>query len=73
MYDMYYIDESIVEKCRKQFKQIYPEFLPKFLGASNDRKALIVECSFPDGIFYFRVTEDSVSHSYNTKEQADEG
>lgn len=66
-----YIDESIVENCKKQFARVYPEFRPYFLGASQDKMSLIAEVDMPDGTFYFRVTEDSVSHSYNSAEDAD--
>jgi hypothetical protein len=66
-----YVDESIIEACKKSFARVYPEFRPYLLGASQDRTCIIVECEMPDGTFYFRVTENSVSSSYNTAEDAD--
>lgn len=71
MYDLDYVDETIIEECKKSFKRVYPEFRPYLLGASRDRTCIIVECEMPDGTFYFRVTENSVSSSYNTAEDAD--
>lgn len=71
MYDLDYVDETIIEECKKSFKSVYPEFIPYVLGASRDRTCIIVECEMLDGTFYFRVTENSVSSSYNTAEDAD--
>lgn len=66
-----YVDETIVDKCRKMFLKVYPEFKPIFLGASQDRTCLIAKVDFPDGVFYFRVFENSVSSAYRTEEEAD--
>lgn len=66
-----YVDEIIVDKCEKSFLRVYPEFKPIFLGASQDKTCLIAKVDFSDGIFYFRVSEDSVSSAYRTKEEAD--
>lgn len=66
-----YVDEYTIEECKKQFLRVYPEFKPHFLGASQDKKSLIAECEFPDGTFYFRVDEHSVSSAYKTMEEAD--
>lgn len=71
MYSLDYVDESVIDACRKQFLRVYPEFRPHFLGACKNKQALIVECEFPDGTFYFTVTENSISSAYNTKEDAD--
>lgn len=73
MYSLDNVDETLVESCKRQFHKIYPEFSSHILGATNDRQALIVECFFPDGTFYFRVTENSVSPAYNSLEDADNG
>ncbi len=66
-----YVDETIVDKCRKMFLKVYPEFEPIFLGASQDKTCLIAKADFPDGIFYFRVFENSISSAYKIKEEAD--
>ena len=66
-----YVDENIIEECKKSFLRVYPEFRPHFLGASQDRTCLIAECEFPDGTFYFRVSEKSVSAAYKSAEDAD--
>ncbi len=66
-----YVDETIVNKCEKMFLRVYPEFEPIFLGASQDKTCLIAKVNFPDGIFYFRVSDNSVSSAYKTKEDAD--
>ncbi len=71
MYGIEYLDESIVEECKKSFRHVYPEFTPIVLGASQDRCHVIIQCDFPDGTFYFRVTSNSVSHAYKSMEDAD--
>ena len=71
MYSLDYVDETLIESCRKQFHRVYPEFQSHFLGASNDKQALIAKCFFPDGVFYFRVTGNSVSSAYETAQDAD--
>ena len=68
-----HIDKDIVAKCRKNFLQVYPEFNPVFLGVSQDKTSLIAEVEMPDGTFYFRVSENMISASYNSKEAADRG
>lgn len=73
MYDLDYIDEYVMEECKKQFNRIYPEFRGHPIGASQDRTSVIFECEFPDGTFFFRVTEDSVSSAYKSAEDADRG
>lgn len=67
-----YISESILESCRKQCLRVYPEYPAHFLGVSQDKESLIAEITFPDGTFYFRVTENSVSSAYNTLDEADQ-
>lgn len=64
------MNSTFVEDCYRRFHEVYPEFPPTFLGGSEDKSFVVAECTFPDGTFYFRVTDHSVSHSYNTKEQA---
>ena len=71
MYNLDYIDESVVDNAKKQFSRIYPEFFSFPIGIGQDKKAVIMECEFPDGVFYFRVEDNSVSSSYNSKEDAD--
>lgn len=71
MYSLDNIDEYVIEECKKQIKRIYPEFRYRLLGASKDKTALIAEIDFPDGIFYFRVDERSISSAYRTVEDAD--
>jgi len=71
MLDLKYADKSIIAKYRKCFAKIYPEFTPVFLGISQDKTCLIAETDFPDGKFYFRVSENSVSSAYKSKEKAD--
>lgn len=71
MYSLDYLDESVIDEAKKQFLRVYPEFRPIPIGASQDREAVIIQCHFPDGTFYFRVTYNSVSNSYDSKEAAD--
>ena len=71
MYDLSFIDEYVLEACKRTFSRIYPEFRYRVLGVTQDKQELIFECYFPDGTFYFRVNENSVSSSYNTRDEAD--
>lgn len=71
MYDLDYVDETIIEECKKSFKRVYPEFRPYFLGVNKDKTCLIATVDFPDGTFFFRVSEKSVSAAYNSVEDAD--
>ena len=52
----------------KMFNRIYPEFRGIIVAETND--GVISEAYFPDGIFYFKVTENTVSSSYDTLEDA---
>lgn len=71
MYKLDYADEYFIEACTKRIKSIYPEFRPYFLGVSKDKTCLITAVDFPDGTFFFRVSENSVSSAYNSVEDAD--
>lgn len=52
------------------FKKIYPERdITCFASKINDTYWLI-EASFPDGEFYFIASKNSLSSSFNTKEDA---
>ena len=66
MWSLDFVDEYCLEKCKEQFKRVYPEFPFNVLGVKNDKSALIFECTFPDGTFYFDVTENSVSSGYTS-------
>lgn len=71
MYGIEYLDESVIDECKKSFRKIYPEFTPIVLGACQDRCNVLIQCDFPDGTFYFRVNESSVSAAYRSLEDAD--
>ena len=71
MYDLDYVDENTIESAKKSFLRIYPEFRPIPMGVSQDRTMIIFRCDFPDGTFYFRVDDRTVSQSYNSLEDAD--
>lgn len=71
MYDLNLLDENVIDSAKRSMKRIYPEF-PSFpIGVSKDKKSVIFECLFPDGTFYFRVDESSVSSAYRTIDDAD--
>lgn len=70
MYDIDFIDDSLIADCKEQFKSIYG-MIPEIIGAAADKTCVIAKCSFPDGDFYFRVTENSVSEAYLSPEEAD--
>ena len=71
MYDLDYVDETIVEECKKAFSRIYPEYYPKVLGVCQDKQNVLIQSEFPDGTFYFRVDTRSVSAAYKSLEDAD--
>lgn len=73
MYSLDFVDDYVLDRCKKQFSSVYPEFRGYPIGASSDKTCLIFSCSFPDGQFYFRVDERSVSSAYDSKEDADRG
>ena len=58
-------DEAI-----RQFKRIYPESFIRVLNADKVKDKYIISAYFPDGIFYFVVSENSVSSSYDTESDA---
>lgn len=64
-------DEYIAE-CKRNFRVIYPESRNFAIrGVSQDRTALIVAAEFSDGLFYFRLTPESISRSYRSLYDAD--
>ena len=65
-YDLNYLPEDAVEQALVQFHKVYPEFYATAIGATNDRKYVVIACEMPDGLFYFRVNANSVSHAYKT-------
>lgn len=67
-----YIDPDEITACRKQFKDVYGVY-PSIIGVSADKTCLIAKCDFPDGVFYFRVSENSVSEAFRTMREADAG
>ena len=71
MYDLDYVDESVIDACKRSFNRVYPEFHAFPLGVAQNKQELIFECEFPDGVFWFRVNERSVSSAYKSKEDAD--
>ncbi len=56
------------EEAKRLYRRIYPEF-PGYIVAKT-KTSYIFETEFPDGTFYFRVYDSTVSHSYNTLEDA---
>lgn len=73
MYSLDYLDETFIDACKKQVKRVYHEFNSSIVGASQDKTCAIAQVFFPDGVFYFRVTDDFISHAFNSKEEADRG
>lgn len=71
MYDLAYLDEYVRDECKKSFRKVYPEFTPIVLGVCRDKQNVLIQSDFPDGTFYFRVNERSVSAAYNSLEDAD--
>lgn len=58
MYNLDYVDEQRVEEAMKLFRRIYPGLKSHALGVSKDKTSIIIECEFPDGIFYFNVDDN---------------
>lgn len=71
MYDLDFVDDEIIAACKKQFLSVYGEY-PDIIAAA-DKTCLIAKCNFPDGEFYFRVDENSVSEAFRTMKEADAG
>ena len=70
MYDLNYIDENIIEEAEAQFKKIYPEFFSHAIGCSDDKRYVIIQCEFPDGTFWFKVSGNIISRAYSSKDEA---
>ena len=52
----------------RRFRKVYPE---SFIEINKIKAvAFILQVTFPDGVFYFVVDEDTVSNSYITYNQA---
>ena len=66
-----YADGDTIANCRRSFARVYPEFAGVPIGVSQDWTCLVFRCDFPDGTFWFRVTENSVSGAYGSPEDAD--
>ena len=43
MYDISYLDETVVGSCKKNFSRIYPEFKPIVLGVCSDKTSIIIQ------------------------------
>lgn len=71
MYGLEYADEHAIMEAKKAFARVYPEFRAYPIGISQDKRSIIMECEFPDGTFWFKVDEYTVSHAYNSKDAAD--
>lgn len=55
----------------KTFKHVYHENSITVLHTEQiDEKNWLIEADFPDGIFYFTVSENTVSNSYNDADSA---
>lgn len=69
MYGIEYLDESVIDEAKKLFRRCYSDHNCYVIGATNDRKSIIVESMFPDdGPFYFKIDLElnSVSQSFNS-------
>lgn len=71
MYSLDIVDNDVIDSAKKSMKRIYPEFSSFPIGISKDKKNVIFKCLFPDGTFFFRVDESSVSSAYRTADDAD--
>lgn len=55
----------------KTFKHVYHENSITVLHAEQiDEKNWLIKADFPDGVFYFTVSEKTVSNSYNNADSA---
>ena len=54
----------------KEFRRIYPEDFIQIFSVEEIGENYIFGVDFPDGTFYFVVTEYSVSSSYNSFDEA---
>ena len=58
------------KKAYEMFKRIYPEKEITCYPKEIDDKHSLVTSDFPDGRFYFIVTKNTVSSSYDSEEKA---
>lgn len=72
MYNIDFVDPAVIADCIKQFRHVYGS-VPEIIGAAADKTCVIAKFCFPDGVFYFRVNENSVSEAFNSPEEADIG
>lgn len=54
----------------KEFRRIYPEDFISIFYTEEIGEWWIIGADFPDGSFYFVITEDSVSSAYNDYDSA---
>ena len=73
MHSIEYADDDYLENCKQMFAMVYPATAPRFVGIAQDKTSLIAECVSNEGTYYYRVTDDSVSRSFNNLEDADRG
>ena len=65
-----YVDEDLIADSMLMMQKIYPEYHSYLVDITNNRQYLVYACDFPDGTFYFRVNENSVSSAYKDKHNA---
>ena len=65
----YNVDFS-VDEAKRSIRKVYPEFRSIIIGESASREYLVFEIEFPDGTYYFCVTDISVSSAYSDKDTA---
>lgn len=57
-------------EAEKSFRRIYPEKEVRIRENSEiDKKHNIIEAAFPDGTFWFAVSDRMVSASYNSRSE----
>lgn len=54
----------------KMFRSVYPEPQIQISRYEIHGSKAIIEAYFPDGVFYFVVTKNSVSSAYNSYDYA---
>lgn len=61
---------SSVNDFNYSFRRVYPENKIRSTVLKYSDRAALIEATFPDGVFWFVVTKNSVSSSYSNKNKA---
>lgn len=64
------MDNEMKSKYIRTFKRVYPEPEINIIDIKLFKNNCIMTVEFPDGIFYFVVDDNTISHSYKNFDDA---